>query len=255
MDDVTVVKVGGNEVDDPQWLAAFASAVATLPRVVIVHGGGKEITELQRVLGAEPEWRDGLRYTGDAAMRAVSMVLSGVVNKRIASALLNAGRDALGVSGEDGGLLRARVARGGALGRVGEITAVRAALLEAVLDLGMVPVVSPVSRGEAGAPLNVNADDAASAVAVALGARELMLVSNVAHVLDGERPVREIVASDIEPLIAAGTATGGMAPKLRAAERALAGGVATVRIGCLAMLSDPAAGTAIRASFAKGVAA
>lgn len=118
MSPVTVVKVGGNEVDDPEWVARMAREVAGyVGSVVVVHGGGKEVTALQRTLGAEPEWKDGLRVTSPEGMRAVAMVLSGLVNKRIVSALLTAGADAVGISGEDGGLLRATVARGGAMGR------------------------------------------------------------------------------------------------------------------------------------------
>jgi len=240
-----VVKVGGNEVDDDAWLASMARLVAAGPPCVLVHGGGKEISALQRTLGAEPEWRDGLRYTGDESMRAVAMVLSGVVNKRIASAVIGAGGDALGISGEDGSLLRARVARGGALGRVGEIIEVRASLLRAVLSMGMVPVVSPVSRGEAGEPLNVNADDAAAAVAGALGSMELLLISNVDGVLENGVRIPRLASDRIDALIESGVAAGGMAPKLRAARRALEGGVGAVRIGGLDMLGDPSSGTRI----------
>jgi acetylglutamate kinase len=240
-----VVKVGGNEVDDTAWLREFAAAVARMSAVVVVHGGGKEITTLQRILGAEPGWRDGLRYTSPEAMRAVSMVLSGVVNKRIVAALLDAGRDALGLSGEDGALLRARLLDDGALGRVGEVTEVREELLHSLLFLEMVPVLSPVSRGPDGGPLNVNADDAAAAVAGALHAGELLMVSNVACVMDGAQPLARIGAAEVEPLIASGAVSGGMAPKLRAALRALRGGVGAVRIGGPEMLDDPHAGTRI----------
>lgn len=239
-----VIKVGGNEVDDAAWLRDLAAAAARIPSAVFVHGGGREVTELQRTLGAEPEWRDGLRYTGPEALRSVSMVLSGVVNKRIVAALLSAGIDAVGISGEDGALLRARMLRGGALGRTGEVAAVRGGLLRTMLDAGLTPVVSPVSRGEDGGPLNVNADEAAAAVAAALGAAELLLVSNVAGVFDGEeRVLREIRRSEVEALITTGTASGGMIPKLRAASRALEGGAGAVRIGGIAMLGDPSAGT------------
>jgi acetylglutamate kinase len=242
---VTVIKVGGNEVDDGEWLARLAGAVAgRAGRTVLVHGGGKEVTALQRALGAEPEWRDGLRVTGDEGMRAVAMVLSGLVNKRIASALLTAGVDALGISGEDGALLEAEVA----LGRTGEVRRVRSALLHGLLAQGLVPVVSPVSRGPDGRALNVNADDAAAAVAAAMEAGELLFVSNVPGVLAGGEVVAAIGACEVEALIADGTAAGGMAPKLRAAARAAAGGVARVRIGGVEMLGDEAAGTRVHAA-------
>jgi acetylglutamate kinase len=240
-----VIKVGGNEVDDEVWLASLARLVALDNGCVLVHGGGKEISALQRVMGAEPEWRDGLRYTGKESMRAVAMVLSGLVNKRIVAAVLGAGGDAIGISGEDGSLLRARVARGGSLGRVGEIVGVRASLLRAVLGMGMIPVVSPVSRGEDGEPLNVNADDAAADVAGAMNAAELLLVSNVVGVLRDGECLEVLESAEIDALIESGVAAGGMAPKLRAARRALAAGVGVVRIGSLEMLDDPASGTRI----------
>lgn len=242
---ITLIKVGGNEVDDAAWVARFAGALVKRGgSTVVVHGGGKEITALQRTLGAEPEWRDGLRVTTDESVRAVSMVLSGVVNKRLVSALLSAGVDAVGVSGEDGGLLRANVLRGGTLGRTGEVAEVRTRLLVAWLEQGLVPVISPVSRGPDGGPLNVNADDAAAAVAASLGASELLFVSDVPGVLDGGSPVPRLGADEVEALIGSGTASGGMAPKLRAAARA-AEVAGRVRIGGLEMLTDDGAGTRV----------
>ncbi|MDB4951553.1 MAG: argB [Gemmatimonadetes bacterium] len=246
--EVTVIKVGGNEVDDREWVARLAVAVRKRGPAVIVHGGGKEVTELQRALGAEPEWRDGLRVTTPEAMRAVSMVLSGLVNKRLVSALVGAGVDALGVSGEDAGLLRAIVARDGALGRTGKIAEVRAELLRVWLRMGLTPVISPVSRGPDGEPLNVNADDAAAAVASALRAEELLFVSNVPGVLVDGRTRGGVDGDEVEEMVAAGVATGGMAPKLRAAARA-AHGVGSVRIGDLQMLRDADAGTRVRGAM------
>lgn len=244
----TVVKVGGNEVDDAAWVARLASAIASREgATVVVHGGGKEVSAVQRLLGAEPEWRDGLRVTTPEAMRAVSMVLSGVVNKRLVSALLTAGADAVGVSGEDGALLRAVPSNGGATGRTGEIAEVRAELLLEWVARGITPVLSPVSRGPDGAPLNVNADDAAAAVAAAVGAAELLFVSNVPGVLADGRVVGEIGAGEVEGMIADGTASGGMAPKLRAAARAAAS-AGRVRIGGLEMLADGGAGTRVSAT-------
>lgn len=243
---VTVVKVGGNEVDDAAWVASLAGALARRGGpTVVVHGGGKEITALQRALGAEPEWRDGLRVTTPEAMRAVAMVLSGVVNKRLAAALVGAGVDAVGVSGEDGGLIRGGFLRGGALGRAGEVAGVRAPLLRAWLRQGLTPVVSPVSRGPDGGALNVNADDAAAAVAAALGAAELLFLSNVPGVLEDGAVLPRVAADGVEELIGRGTASGGMAPKLRAAARA-AGSVRRVRIGGMEMLDDARAGTRVR---------
>ncbi|HEU0014469.1 MAG TPA: acetylglutamate kinase [Longimicrobium sp.] len=247
MADIRVVKVGGNEVDDWAWVGALACRLARGARpTVVVHGGGKEVTVLQRTLGAEPEWRDGLRVTTPEAMRAVAMVLSGLVNKRLVSALIGAGADAVGLSGEDGRLLVAEPVQGGALGRTGSVASVRAGLLRSLLAQGITPVVSPVSRGPDGGALNVNADDAASAIAAALGATELLLVSNVPGVLRDGAVVGALAVDEVETLIAAGVASGGMAPKLRAAARAAAG-VDGVRIGGLEMLDDARAGTRVLA--------
>ena len=238
---IRVVKVGGNQADDAAWVLAVAERIGQVP-TVLVHGGGRETSEVQRAFGAEPEWRDGLRVTTPTALRALGMVLSGEVNKRWVGALLDAGVDALGLSGQDGGLLRARVACGGALGRVGEITSVRAELLHLLLDRGFLPVISPVSRGEDGGALNVNADDAAVAVAAALGAAELLFVSDVAGVRSGDGTLVELDAEGAAALIASGEANGGMVPKLQAATRS---GIAAVRIGGPEMLTNFQAGTRI----------
>lgn len=248
MNGITVVKAGGNEVEDPAWVRRLAAAVAgRRGPTVVVHGGGREVSAVQRLLGAEPAWREGLRVTTPEAMRAVSMVLSGLVNKRLVAALIDAGADAVGLSGEDGALLRAEVARGGAAGLTGEIAEVRGWLLLDLLAKGITPVVSPVSRGPDGGPLNVNADDAAAAVAAALGAGELLLVSNVPGVLAEGRVVPALGGDEVEALVEAGTASAGMVPKLRAAARA-AEAVARVRIGGLEMLNDARAGTRVRAA-------
>lgn len=212
---------------------------------VVVHGGGKEVTELQRLLGAEPEWRDGLRVTTPEAIRAVSMVLSGVVNKRLVSALIAAGADAVGISGEDAALIGAKPARGGALGRTGEVVEVRTRILEVLLADGLVPVVSPVSRGPDGEALNVNADDAAAAIAAALRADRFLLVSNVPGVLENGTPLEAVSVAGVEELIGSGVASGGMAPKLRAAARAAGAGVGEVRIGGLELLGGAGSGTLV----------
>lgn len=245
-DAVTVVKTGGNELDDRSWVESLAEALAALPgHVVLVHGGGKEVSDLQRTLGAEPEWRDGLRVTTPEALRAARMVLSGLINKRLVAALGSAGANAVGVSGEDGRLLVAEPARGGLLGRTGAIRSVQPRLLQAILVAGMLPVVSPVSRGSDGEPLNVNADEAAAAVAVALGAERLLLVSNVPGVMWTDALLDEVDVLEVEELIRSGVATGGMGPKLRSAAHAASAGVREVRIGGLAMLADRASGTRV----------
>jgi acetylglutamate kinase len=173
------------------------------------------------------------------------MVLSGSVNKRWVAALIAEGADALGISGEDGALLVAAVSRGGALGRTGELATVRTALLDGWLAAGITPVVSPVSRGPDGGGLNVNADDAASGIAAAMGAAELLFVSDVPAVRGGGAGLAALDAAAAEALLASGEAEGGMRPKLRAALRARAAGVGAVRIGAVEMLTNDGAGTRI----------
>ncbi|HEX6038005.1 acetylglutamate kinase [Longimicrobium sp.] len=241
-----IVKIGGNRADDGGWIREVAAGIAAsnVP-TVLVHGGGKDVTELQRAVGIEPEWRDGLRVTTPRVMEVVRMVLSGGVNKRWVAALMDAGADALGISGEDGGLLRGVPLQGGALGRAGEVTEVRTALLDALLAQGLTPVVSPVTRGPDGGGLNVNADDAATAVAMAMGAAELLFVSDVPGVKARGAWVDALDAQHAAALLESGEAAGGMRPKLRAAMRARAAGVGRVRIGALEMLTDSGAGTRI----------
>lgn len=241
-----VVKVGGNRADDAGWIREVSAGIAA-SRVptVLVHGGGKDVTELQRALGIEPEWREGLRVTTPRVLEVVRMVLSGSVNKRWVAALLDAGADAVGISGEDGGLLRGRPLLGGALGQAGEVTEVRTALLDAWLAQGLSPVISPVTRGPDGGGLNVNADDAAASVAAAMGAAELLFVSDVPGVKAGGAWTEMLDGDAAEALLASGEAAGGMRPKLRAALRARAAGVGRVRIGDVAMLTDDGAGTRI----------
>ncbi len=244
-----VVKLGGNELDRPDWLAACARALVRLDPVVVVHGGGRAVSALSRRLGLPVEKRDGRRVTTPEVAEVVELVMAGPVNRQVVTALRAAGLDAVGLSGVDGGLLAARPAPGG-WGHVGEIVGVRVALLESFLLAGLTPVIAPMApdvSGAAGPPLNVNADDAAAAIAAALGAAELLLVSDVPGVeVDGAvRPALE--AGDVETLIELGEAADGMAAKLRAATAALRAGARAVRIGDLRLLDDARAGTRILA--------
>jgi len=247
---IDVIKVGGHEQDDPAFVAGLAAAVAGLRAdgrlVVVVHGGGRAINDLQARLGHDVRVVDGLRATDDAGMDVVEMVLSGLANKRLVAAFVAAGHDAMGLSGVDRGLLRCRKLdhMGGDLGRVGQMTAVRAEVLYALLDAGVVPIVSPVALGEDGRSWNVNADTAAAAVAEAMGAARLLLVSNVPGVRLGGGIAPRLDAAAIEAAIAAGEIQGGMVPKVRAALAAVAAGVVEARVVDLAGLAD-GGGTAI----------
>jgi acetylglutamate kinase len=243
-----VIKIGGRVQSDPGLPGQIATAArAAGDGLVVVHGGGDEVSALQRSLGNEPQFVGGRRVTTHEDMHVVRMVLSGSINKRLVRQFLDAGVPAVGISGEDGGILPALLLDGGALGAVGEPLAANAAALRALLGAGFVPVVSPLGRhAETGEGLNVNGDDAAAAIAAALGAEELLLVADVPGVLDADgRPLGHIDADSVDHIIVSGTARGGMSAKLQAARRALTGGVASVRIGDATAISDPRAGTHI----------
>ncbi|MBI4541070.1 MAG: acetylglutamate kinase [Gemmatimonadetes bacterium] len=240
---LTVVKLGGRAVEEPSALKELALRVAELPgRSVVVHGGGAEITAWQERLGLGVVKHNGLRVTTLEGLKLTAMVLSGWVNKRVVGALLEAGLDAIGVSGEDGGLLTAERKDGGALGEVGTVRSVRAELLERLLALGLTPVLSPLSRGPEGMPLNVNADEAAVAVARALGAGRLFLISDVPGLLVNGRALAQLTPEEGWRLIETGVAVEGMRVKLGGAIQAAEQGI-EVRIGDATVLSDPGAGT------------
>jgi acetylglutamate kinase len=225
-----VLKIGGNQVEDQTFLAGFVAAVAGLlaeHSVIIVHGGGKEITDLHAQLGIATETVEGLRATSEESLRLVEMVLNGVVNTRLVRWLVNGGVDALGLSGMDMGLVRVSplAINGRSLGRVGKVSAVNGEALLQLIDLGLTPVISPVSLGEDGLTYNVNADHVAAGVAVAVEASKLIFVSNVPGVQVTGRTMRALTVGQIEGLIADGHITGGMIPKVRSATEAVASGV------------------------------
>jgi len=245
---IRVIKVGGRPQGDPALRAALAAAWSAIPRaLVLVHGGGDEVSTLQRALGAAPTFVDGRRVTTAADIETLRMGLSGSANKRLVADLVSLGVPALGLSGEDGALLTAVPLDAQRFGCVGTPRRVNVSLLWHLLDGGYLPVLSPVSRGAAGESqaLNVNGDDAAAAIAVALAADELLLVSDVAGVRVHDAPAAQLSVLDVRRCLADGTATGGMVAKLEAALDALEGGVARVRIGDLAAITDPDRGTTI----------
>lgn len=227
-----VLKVGGNEIDDVNFLNGFARAVATMTETpVIVHGGGKEIAELQLRYGLTPRFVEGLRVTDETSLAIAEMVLSGRVNKRIVAALLAAGADALGLSGVDRALVRVEKMQhpAGDLGRVGKVVSVRGEVLRELLAQRVVPVLSPISLGDDGA-YNVNADSVACAVASALNAEAVVFVTNVAGVMQDDHVIPSLTPAQAEALIKTQVIKGGMIPKVRAALDAIASGVCCARI-------------------------
>jgi acetylglutamate kinase len=246
---VMVLKIGGNQVEEEEFLTGFATAVREQLAgyaLIVVHGGGKEIASLHARLQVPFETVDGLRVTSEESLGLVEMVLNGTVNTRLVRRLVNAGVDAIGLSGVDMGLVRVTplTADGRGLGRVGRVTAVNGEALLQLLDLGLTPVISPVSLGEEGLAYNVNADHVAAGVARAVEAGRLVFVSNVPGVQVAGRTMRALTVRQIEELIADGHITGGMIPKVRSATGAVAAGVYQAVITDLAGLAK-GEGTAV----------
>jgi acetylglutamate kinase len=244
-----VIKLGGNELDRPGFLSQLAEALAALPQeVIVVHGGGRAVDSFQERLGIQPVKVNGMRVTDDESLQVVVMTLCGWINKQIVAELVGHGIDAVGVCGIDAGLLRARKLRaeGVDLGWVGEITDVRVEILHLLLSQGVTPVVAPISIGPDHKPYNVNADQAAGAIATAMHAEALDFVSNVHGItVDGE-VVRALDQAQSVRLIADGKINGGMVPKVNAALEALAAGVEAVRVVDLAGLPEAGLGTTMR---------
>lgn len=244
-----VIKLGGNEFDRPPFLSELGSTLRQLPQeVVVVHGGGMAVNELQQRLGIQPVKIDGMRVTNDESLQAVVMTLCGWINKRIVAELSGHGVDAVGLCGVDGAMLRVRKLVTGDvdLGWVGEITDVRVELLNVLLAQGMTPVVAPVSLGPDNRLFNVNADQAAAAIAAALRAEALDFVSNVEGIVVDGAVVPALDEVQSANLIGLGKIHGGMVPKVNAAVEALLGGVSAVRIVDLPGLADETAGTTLR---------
>jgi acetylglutamate kinase len=230
-----VVKIGGSLAVDEAKLADFVSAVARVPiqnfRMVVVHGGGKDINENLALLQEEPRFINGLRVTTPSIMKMVEMTLSGHVNKKLVRLLLEQGVRAVGISGVDGQILVASKMQSEAnLGQVGAIRQVNPQLVMDLLQAGWTPVVSPIAFGIGGA-LNINADTAASELATALHADQFLLVSDVPGVLDSAKQVIPTLGKvKIEHLIAEGVISGGMIPKVLASLDSIARGIRSIHI-------------------------
>ncbi|HEX5017921.1 MAG TPA: acetylglutamate kinase [Actinomycetes bacterium] len=237
-----VVKYGGNAMTDPSLQASFAADIVFLRRVglrpVVVHGGGPQISAMLDRLGVETEFVGGLRVTTPEAMDVVRMVLTGQVQRDIVSEINRHGALAVGMSGEDAHLFTATRLIGGDgadsvdLGQVGELTDVDAAFVNTVLDDGLVPVVSSIARGTDGSTFNINADLAAAALASAVGARKLVVLTDVPGVYadwpDTSRVISMLTATQLKQLIP--SAAAGMIPKLTACLQAVDSGVPQAHI-------------------------
>jgi acetylglutamate kinase len=234
-----VIKLGGSLLEDAtrraEALRGIARAWKRGERVVIVHGGGKHIDAHLNRLGIAKRSHAGLRITDDATLEIVVAVLAGTVNKMLVCELARLGVNAAGISGADGQTLTAdrHPPIGGVdLGNVGRVRRSDPTLIQAMLAASVLPVVSSVGAGPKGSLLNVNADSAAAAIAIGLGASSLVFITDVAGVLDGKgEVVPSIDADNARALLATNVVSGGMRPKLEAALHALAAGVGSIRIG------------------------
>jgi acetylglutamate kinase len=232
-----VIKYGGHAMDDPALADLFAQDVVLMRLVgmnpVVVHGGGPQISDLMRRLGKEPEFVDGLRVTDAESVDIVRMALVGKVNRDIVAALNQHGSYAVGLSGEDAGLITVEM-RDERLGFVGDVTSIDAAIVQKLCNEELIPVIATVGVDELGQAYNINADAVAGAIALALQAEKLVYLTDVAGIY-GDYPdesslVTGIDSAGLEDLLAAGKADGGMIPKLESCVEALRGGVRRAHI-------------------------
>jgi len=257
-DAIVVIKLGGHAMGSDEGMASFARDVMLMRTVgvnpVVVHGGGPMINDLLDRLAIKSTFVGGKRVTDAATMEVVEMVLSGQVNKRIVAAINAAGGKAVGLSGKDAGLITCDVASP-ELGLVGEPAEVNPALLHQLFQAEMIPVIAPIGTGRNGETLNINGDTAAGAIAAALKADRLLLLTDVAGVKNAAGDVvTELTAADVDRMTAEGVITGGMIPKTETAMAAVRAGVRAAVIldgrapnACLLELfTDHGAGSIIR---------
>jgi acetylglutamate kinase len=255
-----VIKYGGNAMEDESLKSSFARDVVLMKLVglnpVIVHGGGPQIDELLGRLGKGSEFVDGMRVTDAETMKVVEMVLGGQVNKEIVALVNQHGGRAIGVTGKDDGLIRARKLAGKKdLGFVGEVAAVRPEVIRHLEDGGFIPVIAPIGVDDEGRSYNINADLVAGKLATVLKAEKLILLTNTAGVLDASGKVLTgLTYQQVDELVADGTIRGGMLPKVVTALDAVKSGVKSAHIidgrvqhaVLLELFTDEGVGTLIR---------
>lgn len=263
-----VIKYGGNAMTDPQLKESFARDVVLLKLVgmnpVVVHGGGPQIEQLLSRVGKKGEFVQGMRVTDAETMDIVEMVLAGQVNKEIVELINHAGGRAVGLTGQDGGLIRARKLKMTLpeqpgeevdIGQVGEIETIDPGIVHTLTGNGFIPVIAPIGSGTEGETYNINADVVAGKVAEVLKAEKLVLLTNTAGVLDKSgKLLTGLTARRIDELFADGTISGGMLPKISSALDAAKAGVNSVHIidgrvdHCLLLeiMTDHGVGTMIR---------
>ncbi len=236
-DKTIVIKYGGHAMTERELRASFAVDVVLLKyigvRPVIVHGGGPQIGATLERMGKKSVFVDGLRVTDDETMAVVEMILGGTINQEIVGLVQQGGGRAIGITGRDGGLLRVeRKLQGGRdLGRVGGVVGVDASVVSAIASEGFVPVIAPIGVDAEGLTYNVNADEAAGAIAAALRAEKLILLTDVEGVKDRDgKLLRRLSVAEVRRHVEEGTIVGGMIPKVECCIEALAGGVGRTHI-------------------------
>jgi acetylglutamate kinase len=236
-DKVFVIKYGGAAQTDDNLKELFAKDISLLMHfnihIVIVHGGGKEISDLSRQLGIDAKFIHGQRVTDEKTLEVVIMVLAGKINKQIVGSLNRSGAKAVGITGKDANLLKAKkyfMENGDDLGWVGEVESVDETILKVLMDSGYIPVVAPIGWGEEGKPFNINADIAASSIAQSLKAEKLIYLSDVPGILIDNERISTIDQESADKYIEQGKITGGMIPKVRSALETISNGVNKVHL-------------------------
>lgn len=232
-----VAKYGGNAMTDPALKKSVMQDILLLSlvgvKVILVHGGGPEISAMLKRLSIESHFEKGLRVTDDATMEVVQMVLAGKVNKSLAANLTALGGKAVGLCGIDGGLIKVHK-KDEKLGQVGEIDSINKKILDDLLDGGFIPVISSIGIDNAGNPYNINADTAAAKIAAVIHAESMVVMSNINGVLkdkdDPDSLIKKITLTDAEALKKDGTIAGGMIPKVDCCTNAIKEGVKKVFI-------------------------
>ncbi len=230
-----VIKYGGSAQVSPELSDKFAQDIVLLHlvgiKVVLVHGGGKKINELLDGLGIKSRFKDGLRVTDEKTMEAVEMVLSGHINKQITNLLNSHGAKAVGLSGKDANLIKAKIKNEKKYGKVGVITKVKQKVLKKLLKDGFLPVIAPIATSKYQAGLNINADLCASKIASSLKAKKIFFLTDTKGVLDKNGKLFSTLSiKDIQKLKKDGTISGGMIPKVDACLEALEGGTTHAHI-------------------------
>jgi acetylglutamate kinase len=229
-----VIKYGGAAMTDERLKTTFAQDVTILRKIginiIIVHGGGKDITDMASALNIPTRFVDGQRYTDENMVDVVLMVLAGKLNKEVVNLINCTGGNAIGLCGVDNGLLKAKRNSEKDLGLVGEVNYVNTGFIELLLNNGMMPVIAPLAVGEDNKILNINADLAAGAIASALKAEKLVYLSDIEGVLVDNKLVSSLTQSEAESLVERGAIHGGMIPKVRSAFATLETGVKKIHI-------------------------